>query len=749
MRHIRLISLTALCLVVLSSAASRPVPVKTTLAAASGSWTQYHFDDAHTGYDPSLGLVNSVGTGWTSVALDEQIYASPLIFNGVVYAATLNNTVYALNQSTGAVIWSKNVGAPQTSGWSCGNINPTGILGTPVIDTAANRLYAVAEITGTTPTYHLFGLDLANAGNVVLDTAIAPSGFNWAIQQERGALSLLNGFVYVPFGGRLGDCGGYHGYVIGVPTSGSPTLNIYQTPSTGSGIWGAGGVAIDDATGNVFAATGNAVSSGCSSVDQNDAVLRLSSTLVFQDYFMPQDWQANWCQNDQDLGSAGPLLISSNLLFQAGKRGGGFLLNPNSLGGVNGQLFPSPSPYSQAEVCFGNHSDATFGAFAYAAPFVYVECEGYGLVALNVNTSTASFTPCNTCAAPDWSAGGSATFGPPIVAAGAVWVVDGSGLYAFNASNGTLIYHSASFGVNRFVSPAEAGGQVFVPSNTVVRSFDMGFLTWTSLGGTWASSPDATAGSSTSEDVFARGTDNALWQDHWNGTAWGVFASRGGTMTADPGAVSNGTSRTDVFIRGSDNQLYQTTWNGTTWSALAPLGGVLTTGPDASLRAGTPGHVDVWVGGTDGQLYHKWSDDGGNTFGAWQALGGFLTSDPRAISWSSGRVDVFVRGSDLQLYHKWWDAGFPWSGWQALGGILTSAPDAASCTAGHLDVFVRGTDNGLWRRSWNGSSWSSWMSLGGIWTASPSAVCRPGTTTIDLFERGTDNAVWTTSLAAT
>jgi len=157
-------------------------------------------------------------------------------------------------------------------------------------------------------------------------------------------------------------------------------------------------------------------------------------------------------------------------------------------------------------------------------------------------------------------------------------------------------------------------------------------------GGTWRSGPDAAAASSNSVDVFARGPDDALWQTHWNGSAFsGTYTSLGGTITADPGAVASGSSRTDVFVRGSDNQLYQKTWNGTAWSAWKALGGRLTTGPDASLRAGTAPHVDVWVAGSDSQLYHRWSDDGGNTFAPWQALGGVLTSDPRAVSWSPNR----------------------------------------------------------------------------------------------------------------
>jgi hypothetical protein len=129
--------------------------------------------------------------------------------------------------------------------------------------------------------------------------------------------------------------------------------------------------------------------------------------------------------------------------------------------------------YSQADVCFGNTSDATFGSFAYAAPFVYLECEGQGLVALNVNTGTPSFSPCDAvCATPDWTAGGSNTYGPPIVAGGAVWAAsDGVGLSAFDAATGALIYQSGGFGINRFSTPAEAGGQVFVASHNVVRSF--------------------------------------------------------------------------------------------------------------------------------------------------------------------------------------------------------------------------------------------------------------------------------------
>ena len=36
------------------------------------------------------------------------------------------------------------------------------------------------------------------------------------MQEERGALALVNGIVYVSYSGYMGDCGNYHGWVVGV-----------------------------------------------------------------------------------------------------------------------------------------------------------------------------------------------------------------------------------------------------------------------------------------------------------------------------------------------------------------------------------------------------------------------------------------------------------------------------------------------------------------------------------------------------
>jgi hypothetical protein len=263
---------------------------------------------------------------------------------------------------------------------------------------------------------------------------------------------------------------------------------------------------------------------------------------------------------------------------------------------------------------------------------------------------------------------------------------------------------------------------------------------WQSLGGVLTSSPAASASAAIREDVFARGTDGALWQKTWNGTAWGQWQPLGGGLTSAPGAVSMGANRTDLFVRGTDNQLWQKTWNGTAWGQWQPLGGVLTSGPDVSSWGAN--RLDVFVRGSDNQLWHKWSD--GLTWYPWEPLGGALTSDPTAVAWGFNRIDVFARGTDMQMWHRVWN-GVAWQSWEPLGGGLTSGPQAASCASGRLDVFVVGTDSGLWRKGFNGT-WGQWQPMGGQWTSDPGAVCRPATTTIDMFARATDNALWTGSV---
>jgi len=667
-------------------AAHNPSPRFATKPAAAitpnGAWTVYHHDDAHTGFDSSQPSVISVATGWTSPSLDESVYGEPLVYNGIVFVATLNNTVYALNQADGSIVWSTHLRAPQSSGWQCGNVSPQGILGTPVIDTAAGRIYVVT-LSGNDQLYRVEGLSLAT-GAVQLSTVIttmALSGFNWTIQQERGALGLRNGYVYVPFGGRAGDCGPYRGWIFAVPVAGGGIAH-YVTPGQGSGFWTAGGVVIDDSTGKVFDTSGNGTASGCAAnpngtpVYENDAVVRLSALLVHEDAFMPFDWQNSWCNNDQDLGSASMVLISPTLAFQAGKWGQGFLLNPQSLGGVNGQLFPSPN--NGIDVCHGNHSDANFGSYAYSAPYVYLSCDGHGLVGLPVNAAAPSFPACSaSCGSPVWSAGSGLSFGPPIVAGGAVWAIEtgGGGLYAFDASTGAQLYHSAGFSTTHFSTPSEAGGQVFVAAGGQVVSFNM-VAGCKSVADSAAPPVISAAGTTVSITASATGCPNpnplyefwlkapgaslyTLAQSYstnaafsWNttGLQTGIYLVNVWVRDANSnGAFGNSSGRWDAY---NANLQYQLTGCSGVSTSGAPPGGAMagTTVPITASATGCANpRYEFWILAPGASLYTLGQAYSSTSTYSWNTTG---------LAAGSYRVNVWARdvnsgGADSNSYGSW------------------------------------------------------------------------------------------------
>src|SRR5438876_3935152 len=94
------------------------------------------------------------------------VYAQPLYIEGgpngaMVIAVTESNNVYALNATTGTVMWQRNLGPPvPLSELFCGNINPVGITGTPVVDLASRSLFLDALINGPTIKHFIYSLNV-------------------------------------------------------------------------------------------------------------------------------------------------------------------------------------------------------------------------------------------------------------------------------------------------------------------------------------------------------------------------------------------------------------------------------------------------------------------------------------------------------------------------------------------------------------------------------------------------------------
>jgi len=115
--------------------------------------------------------------------------------------------------------------------------------------------------------------------------------FTSSIQNQRAALGLVNGVVYVPYSGHFGDCGTYHGWVVGVPINNPSRVTAWAPSAIGGGIWGHGGVASDGT--NMFVITGNTFNTGGHWGD-GEAIIRLRAGPVFSgspiDYWAPTNW---------------------------------------------------------------------------------------------------------------------------------------------------------------------------------------------------------------------------------------------------------------------------------------------------------------------------------------------------------------------------------------------------------------------------------------------------------------------------
>jgi outer membrane protein assembly factor BamB len=425
------------------SPASSPAPLASPSSPLAADWPEYHRNSARTGLGPMLPALSNPAVAWTT-PLDGAVYASPLIVAGHVLAATENNTVYALDLFSGSVVWKIHLGSPvDAASLPCGDIGPvTGITGTPAADPVLGRLYVVAFLSGR---HHmLFTLSLVD-GSVVSQQDIDPAGSLPAVQQERGALAVGADYVYVPLGGLYGDCGQYHGYVVGVPLAGGAAVS-YNVPSAReAGIWSPAGVTLGP-DGAVYVVSGNGASR--SVFDYSNSVIELSADLrTVRSYFAPSNW-ASLNASDTDLGSVGATILPSpGVVVAIGKQGVAYVLKEGSLGGVGGQVASRP-------VCSGS-----WGGTAWSRSMVFVPCAD-GLYALSVSASAVDVA---------WHAPHPG-LGSPIIAAGAVWAIEpGSGiLYALDPSSGAVVYSVGLGSAQHFSTPAATEGFVVAPAGNAV-----------------------------------------------------------------------------------------------------------------------------------------------------------------------------------------------------------------------------------------------------------------------------------------
>lgn len=289
-----------------------------TAARAQVSQLNFHNDYSSTGQNLAEtqltpATVNQATFGKIfTVAVDGQIYSQPLFVTGVVingaahnavYVATEHDSVYAIDASSGAILWQVTALGPgeipmPTSDAGTQDLAPEiGITSTPVISPApdangARYLYCVAKSRKTIAGLNhyclrLHAIDIATgaekAGSPALiaetvnngdgtygylsGPAVAGTGdgavngvvtMNAQRTHQRSSLSLIDGRLY--FGSAShGTNGPYHGWVLGYDPATLARSAVWCTTPNGGlgGVWMGGNLITADGAGALYFATGN------------------------------------------------------------------------------------------------------------------------------------------------------------------------------------------------------------------------------------------------------------------------------------------------------------------------------------------------------------------------------------------------------------------------------------------------------------------------------------------------------------
>ena len=420
------------------------------------------------------------------------VYAQPLYIEGgtngpMIIAVTESNNVYALDATTGLPIWSRtDIGPAVTSGLPCGNINPAGITGTPVVDLTSRRLFFDALIDGTTKKHFVYSLNVDTGATtsgwpVDVNAKASYNSINFVslAQEERGGLALVNGIVYVSYSGYLGDCGSYHGWVVGVNINNPSSVGAWATTAIGGGIWGHGGVASDGT--NMFVVTGNTFNTGGNWMG-GEAIIRLQAGPTWTgnstDYWVPTNW-LSLDNTDTDLGGVSATVVDvpgatpSQLVLALGKDSNAYLINRNNLGGIT-------SPVTQANVSGINRgtsavtyqtSQGTYIAFHNDAGTI----RAYKITATNPPAIVFVWSQNQTGRGSPWVTTTDGTNNAIVWVAG---VAGDQRLHGYDGDTGTVIYagggsNELMTGTRQWNTGIAARGRIYFGADNKVYAFKL------------------------------------------------------------------------------------------------------------------------------------------------------------------------------------------------------------------------------------------------------------------------------------
>jgi hypothetical protein len=316
------------------------------------------------------------------------------------------------------------------------------------------------------------------------------TNFTTRVQNQRGALALVGGRVLIPYGGHIGDCGDYRGWIVSI-AAGDPTqLSTFVTRALGGGIWAPSGVVSDGtsiyfATGNTMGAVNDPTSHPAMYGD-GETVFKLPPSLAktgaTTEYFVPTNWIA-LDDTDADIGGSSPLIVDvpgatpSKLIVQLGKDRKAYLINRDTMGGES-------APLAAPVVATGAIINAPVSYRTAMGTYVVFRGGGSGCP-----SGTGSMTAIRiTAAAPPtaavaWCAGAASNKSPAVSMVDAngtdtlVWIMGNDNrLRAYDGDTGAVVFNGGGAGdvmtaSSPFVTPIVANGRIFAASNTQTYAF--------------------------------------------------------------------------------------------------------------------------------------------------------------------------------------------------------------------------------------------------------------------------------------
>jgi len=418
-------------------------------------WLSYGGNDGLTNAANTTIDSDGLGQLWQT-SLDGPVYGSPLYDNGVVFVATENGTLYALDAATGNVRWRAALGATETLDDGCGT---WGITSTPTIDLASNSLFAI----GGDGLLHRLDLTTgAELPSYPVQLISRPS-----VEYVWGGLRILDGTLYVTVASYCDETSDVadtaDGGVIAfnLTTQTSQRLDTVPGPGNLGGVWGYGGVSSDGTY--LYAGVGNAYSPLGEDAGYGDHLIQFTPAPALEVVSANKPPQVS-PSGDQDFGSA-PVLFQPTgcpAYAAANNKSGYAFVWPtgNIAGGPVATLgladavtpfvgAPSWSASRQMLVFAEAKTDKTPGDEGVAAYHVNADC----------TLSEAWLTPTGT---------GVQT--PPLLTTSLVFTGAGSGgIDALNIDTGAVVWHEAT------AEPAsapliEGGGRVYAPVGDTIQA---------------------------------------------------------------------------------------------------------------------------------------------------------------------------------------------------------------------------------------------------------------------------------------